>query len=95
MNNLNNLLLEMVNQYNEVSKLVALNCIHKKAGSCDEGTIQWNRGCLYTCEKYLKKFASAAGATRTWECRDHEFHAGDYHTTLAYETVRVESLAAQ
>lgn len=95
MNNLNNLLFKMAREYNEFAQLVALNRIQKEESGCDEVTLHWNRGCHHTYGECLKELASAVGATLTWDCRDHEFHAGDYHTTLTYKTVHVQFLAAQ
>ena len=84
------LILRLVKDFNEYSKLVALNYEHIKEGKCDDSTLQWNRGNLKRIEEYLKELAeSVDGVHLKWECKEHPFGFDDWARQLEYRTVRV------
>lgn len=83
-------IMQLVEEFNSYSELVALNYAHMKEGKCDESTLQWNRGCLNKIENYLEQLVkSTDGVNLKWECKEHTFGFDDWKRQLEYRTVQV------
>ena len=83
------IIVRLVEDYNEYSKLVALNRAHIKEGTCDEETLQWNRGHLSCVRDYLDELSKVVpGVNLEWECGEHTFGQDDWKEQLVYKTVR-------
>ena len=84
-------IVRLVNDFNNYSKLVALNYAQLREGrNFDETALQWNRGTLNTIETYLKELAdSTEGTHLTWLCEKHTFGFDDWTRVLEYRTVLV------
>lgn len=64
---LRSLLSRMVEDYNTYSQLVAFNNCY----GADDGTIQWNKGCLKSAEDYMERLAEILGVKLRYEFSDH------------------------
>ncbi len=85
-----NFILELVDDFNNYSELVALNYSKMKEGKCDESTLQWNRGNLNRIETYLKNWLKKIdGVNLLWECKEYTFGFDNWQRQLEYRTVRV------
>jgi hypothetical protein len=84
-----NILMRLVEDFNEYSELVALNRSKMKEGKCDDSTLQWNRGHLDRIEVYLNDAADSVGVTLNWECKEHTFGYDDWKRVLTYRTVNI------
>lgn len=80
---------KLVEDYNNYSELVALNCAKKKEGDCDEGILEWNRGNLNRIEEYMVELAGAMGVKIEYEFGAHSFGADDWKRTLEYTTAQI------
>ena len=93
MTTMNDLIMQLVNDYNTYSELVALNYAQLKEGRLEDSVLQWNRGHLSCIQDYLTQLAEAVdGVSLKWECGAHTFDAyGDAARArrLEYRTVRV------
>ena len=81
------LITRLVNDFNDYSELVALNYSKMEEGTCDESTLQWNRGHLSQIEEYLVNLAELLGIKLCWECKEHNFGYDDWQRVLEYRTV--------
>ena len=81
------LLYKLAEDYNRRSELVALNREQVKEGTCDDGTLQWNRGVLNQTEDYLQMLAKEENVKLTFVLREHEFGFDDWKRKLTYNTV--------
>lgn len=81
------LLYTLAEDYNRRSELVALNKEHVKEGTCDDGTLQWNRGSLNRTKEYLEMLAKEENVKLMFDCREHDFGFGDWKRKLTYNTV--------
>lgn len=80
----------LVRDFNEYSRLVALNYEHIKEGRGDKEILEWNRGQLNRIEEYLNDIADIIpSVTIRWECNEHKFIAGDVIRILEYRTAVV------
>lgn len=87
------LLNRLVKDFNEYSKLVALNYAQiKEDKTIDEGVIQWNRGNLNRIDEYLEELADLAGVKLVRECGVHSFGYDDWKRELEYVTVHIETI---
>ena len=84
-----NILMRLVNDFNNYSELVDLNWSQMKEGKCTEEILQWNRGHLDRIEEYLKDAADSVGITLNWECKEHIFGYDDWKRILTYRTVNI------
>lgn len=84
-----NILMRLVEDFNEYSELVALNRSKMKEGKCDDSTLQWNRGHLDRIEVYLNDAADSVGVTLNWECKEYTFGYDDWKRVLTYRTVNI------
>lgn len=81
-------ILKLVEDYNNYSELVALNCSKMKEGECDKNTLQWNRGHLDQIELYLLDTVKITDGVRLeWEYGEHEFGCDNWKRKLTYKTV--------
>lgn len=80
-----NILMRLVEDFNEYSELVAL----MKEGKCADSTLQWNRGHLDRIEVYLNDVADSVGVTLNWECKEHTFGYDAWKRVLTYRTVNI------
>lgn len=81
------LLYKLAEDYNRRSELVALNREQVKEGTCDDGTLQWNRGVLNQTEDYLQMLAKEENVKLTFDRREHDFGFDDWKRKLTYNTV--------
>lgn len=84
------LLYKLIGEFNNYSKLVALNCEQYKEGKVDQGMLQWNRGSLNVIEDHLKMVAGEMGVKLAHECGEHDFGCDDWSRKLTYRTVSLD-----
>lgn len=78
---------KLMADFNDYSKLVALNYEQKKEKpEFDEGLLQWNRGHLYCVEEIMKDFVSSCGVKLVFTYGTHPF----LERQLDYMTVHLE-----
>ena len=89
------MLFTLIQEFNNYSKLVALNYEQVKKGKIDRDTLQWNRGGLDKIEDHLKMVADTMGATLQFEIKEHTFGYDDWKRVLEYRTVWVDFSATE
>lgn len=83
-----NFILNLAEDYNSLSKLIALNHEQIKEGENIESILQFNKGQLSRIEKYLNDLSeSVPGVHLIYEYGEHIFGADDWERQLKYTTV--------